>query len=195
MTTTAGPRVGTAERILDAAEHLAQTQGFNGFSYADISAVVGVTKASLHYHFPSKAVLGRALLERYTQRFGAALAAIEESGEAAPVSLRHYAELYARVLVRDRMCLCGMLAAEFTTLPPPMQEAVRHFFDANEVWLTSILERGRAAGELAFEGDPRGVARLVTATLEGAMLIARSYGDAARFDAVSSRLLEALSRP
>ena len=57
MVTARGER-GTASRILDVAERLAQTQGYNGFSYADIAAELGITKASLHYHFASKADLG-----------------------------------------------------------------------------------------------------------------------------------------
>ena len=56
---------GTATRILDVAERLAQVRGFNGFSYADIAAEVGITKAALHYHFASKADLGEALISRY----------------------------------------------------------------------------------------------------------------------------------
>ena len=64
---------GTADRILDIAERLVQVRGFNGFSYADVAAELGMTKASLHYHFPGKAELGRALIVRYTERFAAAL--------------------------------------------------------------------------------------------------------------------------
>src|SRR5271168_5491364 len=66
-----------ATAILDVAERLAQTRGYNGFSYADIAAELGVTKASLHYHFPSKAELGRALIVRYHGLFGAALDSID----------------------------------------------------------------------------------------------------------------------
>jgi TetR/AcrR family transcriptional repressor of nem operon len=130
--------------MLDVAERLAQTRGFNGFSYADIAAEVGVTKASLHYHFSSKAALGRALITRYTERFAAALEAIAATAEPAPAKLGQYVELYEGVLVRDRMCLCGMFAAEFATLPAPMQAEVRRFFDGNEDWLAAILDEGRA---------------------------------------------------
>src|SRR2546425_1165151 len=63
----------TAQRILDVAERLVQTQGFNGFSYADIAAELGITKASLHYHFATKAALGSALITRYGAEFGRAL--------------------------------------------------------------------------------------------------------------------------
>ena len=52
---------GTAERILDAGERLAQTKGFNGFSYANVAAELGITNAALHYHFAGKAELGLAL--------------------------------------------------------------------------------------------------------------------------------------
>jgi len=72
---SAGPTAAAAA-ILDVAEQLAQTRGYNGFSYADIALKLGVTKASLHYHFSSKAELGRALIERYRGLFGAALEAI-----------------------------------------------------------------------------------------------------------------------
>src|SRR5271170_7068139 len=71
------PSTEAARAILDVAEQLAQTRGYNGFSYADIAAELGVTKASLHYHFPSKAELGRALIVRYHGLFGAALDSID----------------------------------------------------------------------------------------------------------------------
>jgi len=46
------------------AERLVQVRGFNGFSYADIAAELHITKASLHYHFATKADLGEALIAR-----------------------------------------------------------------------------------------------------------------------------------
>jgi TetR/AcrR family transcriptional repressor of nem operon len=66
MNTPARVVADTPQRILDVAEQLVQTRGFNGFSYADIAAAVGLTKATLHYHFATKAELGRRLIERYT---------------------------------------------------------------------------------------------------------------------------------
>src|SRR5580693_758470 len=131
---------GTATRILDTAEGLVQVRGFNGFSYADISAEVGITKAALHYHFAGKADLGLALITRYASRFGEALAAIDTPDATPDGRLAGYASLYAQVLRQERMCLCGMLAAEYQTLPRPMQEAVTAFFDANENWLEKVLE-------------------------------------------------------
>jgi TetR/AcrR family transcriptional repressor of nem operon len=182
----------TATRILDAAEALAQTRGFNGFSYADVAARVGITTASLHYHFPSKADLGRALIDRYAGRFETALAQIDEQGDGARGQLAAYTGLYEEVLRDGRLCLCGMLAAEYDTLPAPMQDAVRRFFDRNEEWLAAVLESGRSAGELQFAGDAQDAASLIVSGLEGAMLIARSSSSLRRFRSAAAQLLALL---
>lgn len=179
----------TASQILDVAERLAQTRGFNGFSYADIAGELGVTKASLHYHFPGKADLGRALIERYTVGFAAALERIEHSGVPAYAQLQRYVAIYGDVLKAGRICLCGMLAAEYTTLPAPMQDAIRAFFDANERWLSRLLEAGRQDGSVRFDGTAAEAARAITSALEGAMLLARPYGGPSRFESAAERVL------
>ena len=186
---------GTATRILDVAERLAQVRGFNGFSYADIAAEVGITKAALHYHFASKADLGEALISRYAVRFGEALAAIDAGTTAAPAKLQGYAELYAGVLRDQRMCLCGMLAAEYPTLPDAMQASVVSFFDQNEAWLQDVLEQGRGDGSLHFTGPARDVARMIISCLEGAMLVTRPYGDIPRFQDAAASLMTSLTSP
>ena len=184
---------GTATRVLDAAERMVQVRGFNGFSYADIAAELGITKPALHYHFAGKADLGAALIGRYTTRFTDALAEVDASAGDAPSKLAGYADLYLTVLRDHKMCLCGMLAAEYQTLPPPMQDAVIGFFDQNERWLEKILEQGQAEGNLHFEGSARDTARMVIGGLEGAMLVARPYGDISRFQAASAGILAALT--
>jgi TetR/AcrR family transcriptional regulator, transcriptional repressor for nem operon len=183
----------TPTRILDSAERLVQLRGFNGFSYADIAAELGVTKASLHYHFASKAELGEALMARYAERFAEALAAVDENLDDERDKLAAYADLYAEVLRGRRMCLCGMLAADYETLPDPMRRTVVRFFDDNEAWLEGVLEQGRRRGTLRFDGEARDTARLIVSGLEGAMLVARPYGDLERFQAAADRLLAGLA--
>ncbi len=179
----------TATRILDVAERLVQTRGFNAFSYADIAAALKVTKASLHYHFPTKADLGLQLIERYERNFLKVLGQIDGANLGDAEKLRRYVDIYSGVLRANRMCLCGMLAAEFATLPKSSQSALRHFFDANERWLAAVLDHGRADGAFQFNGASACVAQSVVATLEGALMLARSYGDAARFETGATRLL------
>ena len=182
----------TASRILDTAERLVQLRGYNGFSYADIAAQLGITKASLHHHFETKATLGQALIERYHTHFVQALALIDAKRRDAVHKLQRYARLYAAVLEGERLCLCGMLAADYETLPKAMQEGIRQFFDVNEEWLAGVLEQGRRGGLFHRRGSARESARLLLSALEGAMLVARPYHDVARFNAAAKQLLGGL---
>lgn len=188
--TPGNPKAGeTAQRILDIASQLVQTRGFNGFSYADIAVELRLTKASLHYHFPTKAELGRSLIERYEHNFVEALAGIDRVARGDFDRLTRYARIYAGVLDKQQMCLCGMLAAEHGTLPETMRVVLQHYFDVNESWLAGVLERGRDGGEFRFAGKSREVASMLLGALEGAMMLARSYGDARRFMSAAKRLL------
>ena len=183
---------GTATRILDIAEGLVQTRGFSGFSYADVAAELEVTPASLHYHFRGKAELGEALIRRYRIRFGEALDAIDAAATSAPARLQAYARIYAEVLRVGRMCLCGMLAAGYETLPAPMRSEVLQFFDENESWLAKVLEQGRLEGTLTFADATPVVAQSIISGLEGALLVARPYGDVGRFERAADRLIVGL---
>ena len=181
--------IGTADRALDEAQRLTQERGFNAFSYADIAQELGVSKAALHYHFASKATLGEALITRYRHRFEIALAEISAKGLGVREQLEAYVELFANVLVADRMCLCGMLAAEQQTLPDGMQRGVLKFFAENETWLESVLNTGNSDGDLKYAGSAIDRARMLLGGLEGAMLIARSHNDVERFRASAAMLL------
>ena len=109
--------------------------------------------------------------------------------------MRLYVGLYDSVMRNDRMCLCGMLAAEYATLPKPMQDGLRSFFEANELWLRGVLKDGARAGNFTFKESANDRARVLLGALEGAMLVARSYGDPGRFKSAAECLLADLSVP
>jgi TetR/AcrR family transcriptional repressor of nem operon len=183
---------GTAGRVLDIAERLLQVQGYNGFSYGDVAGELGITRAALHYHYRGKAELGEALILRYADRFGDALAALDATAPDAVAKLRGYVELYAGVLERQRMCLCGMLAAEYETLPPSMRREITHFFAMNTAWLCRVLEQGMREGTHAVAGPVDDAAAMLLGGLEGAMLLCRLDGNVDRFRAAADRLLAGL---
>lgn len=186
---------GTPARILDIAERLVQIRGFNGFSYADVAAELQITTAALHYHFTGKPQLGVALIDRYAARFGVALDDLDARCDSAPARLRGYVGLYLDVLRDGRMCLCGMLASEYHTLPGGMRESVLRFFDDNEHWLEGVLTQGAADRSLRFSGTAREAARLILASLQGALLVARSFEDPGRFESAATSLLTGLTAP
>ncbi len=183
----------TASQILDVAEWLVQHRGFNAFSYADVADELKITKPALHYHFASKADLGEALVRRYADAVRRGVEHRRQRDRKRAAKLEAYAELYLDVLRNHRMCLCGMLASEYQTLPQPIQRAVIRFFDDNEAWLVGVLEQGQRERSLHFEGSASEAARVIVSALEGAMLIARPYGDVARFQASATRLLESMA--
>ena len=168
---------------------MVQTRGYNGFSYGDIADMVGIRKASLHHHFPGKADLGQEVARRYRRAFGEALADIESETDDRIARLERYAELYARQLSEHgRMCLCGMLAAEYATLPAPIQDEVRGFFDDQRAWLARVL-----GGERRPTADARRRADVFLAGLEGALLVARTDGSIARFRRTARVLVDAMA--
>ncbi len=181
-----------ADEILDVAERLVQTRGFNAFSYADVAAELGVTKPALHYHFRTKEALGDALITRYSTRFFGELDAIAIADTDASRRVARYVELYRAVLMANRMCLFGILAAEYHTLPLGMRSAVRGFFERNETWLAAVLRQGVEHGEVTASEPLEDAARLVIDTLEGAMMIARAHDAPERFDSASTRLIAGL---
>jgi TetR/AcrR family transcriptional repressor of nem operon len=192
MTTATVLQKDTRTQILDVAERLVQTGGFNDFSYADIAAELAVTNAALHYHFRTKAALGDALIERYSERFFAALDRIAAESTDARAQVEAYIDLYREVLAADRMCLCGVLAAEYPTLPDSMRRAVQRFFDRNETWLVALLEAGSRSQRLDAADSAIDTARMIVDTLEGAVMIARAQHDPGRFESVATRLLRSI---
>ena len=188
-------RLPTATLILDVAERLVQIRGFNAFSYADIAIELKMSKAALHYHFVGKAELGGDLINRYTIRFVAALAAVEARVSDAPARLAAYSDLYLAVLLEQKMCLCGMLATDFETLPDSMRAGVVAFFDKNEEWLSRVLQDGIEKGTLEFEESPSEISWMIIGCLQGAMLIAKPYGDTSTFKSTTSQFFKGLRAP
>ena len=190
MATTTAPkqRSDTAEQILDLAETLIQTRGYSAFSYQDIADSLGIRKASIHYHFPSKTDLGIAVVNRYIDRFGTGLIAIaDDQSQSSMAMLDFYVQPYLQFAsTPDRVCLSSALAGEMLALPPELRERVDHFFRTHQVWLTKILKRGVARGELRLPAPAPKVARFIFAALQGALLVKRTTDDPTQLNDVIS---------
>ena len=185
----------TSEQILDTAEALILRGGFHAFSFQDIAERIGIKKASIYYHHPAKAELGRAVIARYRRRFKEVMAAIEED---RGIGYWEALDLYMEPIVQlarsdDEMCLCGVLGGEYLALPEAMQAEVAAFFGEHQKWLAKLLERGRKADEFHFAGSPGKTAKLAFSAIEGALLIKRATRDAGQFDDVMA-LIKAMLR-
>lgn len=191
-------RSDTAEQILDLAETLIQTRGYSAFSYQDIADSLGIRKASIHYHFASKADLGIAVVDRYIARFGTALTAIaDDQSQSSMAMLDFYVQPYLQFAsTPDRVCLSGALAGEMMALPPAVRERVDHFFRTHQVWLTKILKRGVARGEIKLAAPAAKVARFVFGALQGALLVKRTTDDPSQLsDVIAVMKSQLAARP
>ena len=185
----------TSDSILACARSLIVAGGYNGFSYADIANVVGIRKASIHHHFPTKVDLVRTLLARYREEAEAGIANLERSISDPFEQLRAYTDYWQACIANasQPFCICALLANELPVLPEEVALEVRAYFRSLSGWLTSVLERGAQQGRLQLGKPPRVEAEVFMATVHGAMLSARAYGDPKMFGLITAPLLEQLS--
>ena len=182
----------TTQRILDAAERRMMTGGFHSFSYKHIAEDVGIRKASIHYHFPSKTDLGRAVIQRYREKLETLLEEIDSS--------QGYWEAFDSYLIPFRqvqgseglVCLCGALAGEYPSLSAEMQTEVTAFFQGHHTWLTQLFEKGRKEGVFRFEDPAEKLAKLCFSALQGALLVHRAIGEPDHLETVVEQLKRAL---
>ena len=182
----------TAAQILDVAERLVQSRGFNGFSYADVAGELKITKPPCITTSPSKAELGEALINRYTDRFAAALDDLDVTAPDGPAKLGAMSTSTWTCCGTSGCVSAGCWPPSTRRFPAAIRDAVLGFFDHNETWLDLVLEVGRADGTLSFKEPARDRARVLVAALEGSMLVARPYGSFDRFEVVASRLVDEL---
>ncbi len=156
----------TKTKILDLAECLTQTNGFNGFSYLDIAEEIGIKGASVHYHFKSKDDLAVALVERLRElhmtifrQMETSIADPSKRIEAVIMHFQQYAE-------EDKFCLCGMMAAELYSLSERVSNSLNKYFNDYQNWLTRQFEA------LGHENATLQAIQFLSA-LEGSLLLAR----------------------
>jgi TetR/AcrR family transcriptional repressor of nem operon len=184
----------TSREVLNCARSLIILGGYNGFSYADISKVVGIRNASIHHHFPSKSLLVQALLKNYREEVQLGMAELERNVPEPVEQLRAYIQ-YWETCIADTsapFCVCALLATELPILPEEVALEVRAHFRSLSAWLTSVLERAAEQGSIRLTTSANIEAEGLMATVHGAMLSARAYGDVKIFGVITRPLLKRL---
>jgi TetR/AcrR family transcriptional regulator, transcriptional repressor for nem operon len=186
--------VATADAIIRCARTSIIAGGYNGFSYADIADVVGIRKASIHHHFPTKVELVRTLVKQYRQEADMGIAEIERRFPDAIDQLRSYTGFWEACIgdPDTSYCVCALLATQMPVLPQEIVLELRAYFRALSAWLASVLDRGARQGNITFSGSAQSEAEMFMATVHGAMLSARAYGDPKIFAAITQPAIERL---
>jgi TetR/AcrR family transcriptional regulator, transcriptional repressor for nem operon len=169
------------EAALQAAMVSAQTHGYNALSFRDLAAEIGVKSPTLHYHFPTKADLAEALMERYCDELARNLEPYTD--KPFEEAIERYIQLFKVGFDgSNKMCLAGMMSAEVTALPDGAINGIARFANYQTDWLKRVLAKKHTRmSKERLENR----ARAIVSALEGAMLMSRGHGgDEAAFDRV-----------
>ncbi len=160
----------TKSKILDVAERLTQTHGFNGFSYIDLANEVGIKTSSIHYHFKHKDDLAAALVERVHVRHTAGFRAMEANNETTEARLQAVIAYFQDYIANGKYCLCGMIAVELQSVSARVAKLVQAYFRDFLAWLSRQFR-------LAGKEDAEHLAVGFLSALEGSLLLVRLNGD------------------
>jgi TetR/AcrR family transcriptional regulator, transcriptional repressor for nem operon len=182
----------TADKLITEAGQLIVHAGYNGFSYADLAERLGIRKASIHHHFPSKVDLVVAVVERQRAAIRAQIEALEHDTPDAMSQLSAYVDYWKRCIEDESasFCLAGVLAVELPGLPTEIGAVVRGHFTELGAWLERLMTLGVKQGTIQLVLEPAISARGFQAMIYGAMVMARAYGDPSTFNAIVDAYLE-----
>ncbi len=181
----------TATLLLDAAQRLVAERGFNAFSYRDLAEAVGIRTASIHYHFETKADLGKALVDRYHEGLVTTLAEFDRKGRTNAARLKSLVQVYRETERSGVICLCGSLASDLETLREDVQRAVRYYLTVTRNWVERKISDGVRQGEFEPVTSPADLAASLVAGLQGGLLVGRAT-DRSVLDAVQRTFFKSL---
>jgi TetR/AcrR family transcriptional repressor of nem operon len=167
----------TREQIIDTAFQLMLQRGMNGFSYRDIAKPLGVKNAAIHYHFPNKTDLIRALIDENHQLLRRSTSEFMAYGGNARTQLEG---LFAFTMNQCKcgrpICMVGALAIDYDELSDELKAANNRFMKDSVNWLTRVMEVGRKQEEFHFGGEAMSKAVSILAMIQGARQLARVHG-------------------
>ena len=180
----------TKTALLNSAENSARSYGYDGFSYADLAADVGIRKASIHHHFPTKATLAVSLMKRYNEDLTDKLMQIFAENDTGARQLNEVFKHY-RAALKDgnSLCLCIAFSISRDHLDQEIVTELSAFRKNSIKWLTAIFELGQTDGTISNVMNPAVEAKSCLAVLEGAQLAARAEKDTDIFDAAIQTFL------
>jgi TetR/AcrR family transcriptional regulator, transcriptional repressor for nem operon len=165
------------QQIIDLAIKLVQQKGYVGFSYDDISKQLGVTKASIHYHFEKKEDLGVAITERITKRLQNVLLSIKDSSVSAEEKLKHFIQQQAERFDCTEICPISSLQTDYESLPYIVQEKIKEVSKLEISIVKEIVAELQNVKSINDSVDPQFFAVTILSSIKGALLYRRVMGD------------------
>ena len=171
----------TKMRIIEQAAALFNQQGYAGSSMSDLMRVTGLQKGGIYNHFRSKDELALQAFDfavnRVQSEFMGALKGKRHAVERLIVILSVYERMFDEPPVQGG-CPILNTAVESDDAHPALRERAQLAMDAWRILLQRIVDKGIMRGELHSTVDADTVATILIATIEGAVMLSKLYGDA-----------------
>lgn len=167
----------TRQKIIEYSADMLRTNGFEGFSYLDISRHLGITKASVHHHFPKKVDLGLALCDWTQDWFEQGLSHFDAKATSNWNKLERYLRAAMKhSLNEQKLCPISAFYSDLNRLPDSIKERVKALDDYELDWVTQVMQEGIKSKEFSANQDPRALASLFIFSCKGALYYARLHG-------------------
>lgn len=172
------------ERLVLAAVELAHRQGYGRTTLADLAEEARVPLGNIYYYFKSKDDIGNAVLDHRQGEF-AAMRERLGSLDAPLDRLCAFVEMTIAnaPVVASRGCPMGSLTAELLKDEGELAGRAKVLLGDPMDWMAeqfTAMGHGSEAGDLALQ---------LQSSLQGASLLAQSFGDAAPLEREGRRLL------
>ena len=168
----------TKQRIVEFSADRLRDKGFDGFSYLDISKELGITKASVHHHFPKKEDLGLALCEWTHDWLQQGLQHFDLRASSQWNKLERYLSAALKhALSEQRICPISAFYNDLSKLPESITIKIKKLDDMELAWVTKVIEDGIARGEFIDLEDRQAMAALFIFSCKGALYYARLHGE------------------
>ena len=162
----------THDSLIALTDTLTQENGYQGFSYADLAERLGIRKASIHYHFPTKTELGIA----YCEFKEAGMLKLESALLQMPAGrerLRGYMDAFLQCRDNGQMCGIHAMLSDSALFEPDLQAATNRLAETDLRILTDVLTTGWESGELVFTAQPADVAIIIGSAIKGSLMLNR----------------------
>lgn len=183
--------ISTRKKIVVIADQLIRAKGYNAFSYADIATTLNIKNAAIHYHFPSKKALGKAVIVESREKFKSNTELWDDLTSYEQVAA--FVDMYSKNSKNGGICFMGALGSSYNTLPEEMQSELNLAHDEITIWLKAVLNKGKLDGELDFEQSAEEMSNLITSGMLASLILER-VSDKGVLDNVSHTLLASIKK-
>lgn len=167
----------TRQKIIEQAAPLFNRLGYSGCSMQDIMAATGLEKGGLYRHFTSKEELAeeafRYSLKRITEARQEGMEEVEGSVEQLRFILRRFVEIHSII---PGGCPVMNTAIDADDGNPALRKLVQEAVQQWKARINRIVKAGIERGEIRADVEPRSIANIMIAALEGALMISRLEG-------------------